>query len=133
MVRCGECDRELDEAGSVSVENHTPCPGCGSMRRMFALSLGGSITPRGFLRGRAFHSGSRKWFAQIETGSSLFHETGRWHRLERLIDRARNWYREHITDTATGQVIRHVEEPLTDHTGRGSAKRHRSIHVDRDV
>jgi hypothetical protein len=109
-----------------------PCPECGSTRRTVAVSLGGSITPRGFLRGRAFRCGARKWFAQIEKGSSFFLKTGRWHRLERLIDRARNRYREHIIDSETGRVVRHVEEPLTDHTGRGSAKHQGNMHVDCD-
>src|SRR5204863_9452519 len=117
-------------SASVSVEDGGPCPQCGSMRRTFAVSLGGSITPRAFLRGRALHPGLRKWFAQIENGSSFFRKTGRWYRLERLVDRARNWYREHITDSETSRVVRHVEEPLTDHTGRGSAKLHGKTHVD---
>jgi len=42
--------------------------------------------------------------------------------LERVIDRAKNWYKELITDPETSGVVRHCEEPLTDHRDRGSAK-----------
>lgn len=44
-------------------------------------------------------------------------------RLERIVDRARNWYREHISDRRTGEVVRHVEEKLSDRVGHGSANR----------
>jgi hypothetical protein len=48
--------------------------------------------------------------------------------LERRIDRASDQYYEHIEDEETGEVVGHVEEPLREHLGRGSA-RHRSIPV----
>jgi hypothetical protein len=43
--------------------------------------------------------------------------------LERVIDRAKNWYKKLITDPETGKVVHHCEEPLTDHRGHGSAKK----------
>ena len=43
--------------------------------------------------------------------------------LERVIDRAKNWYRELITDPKTGKVVRYCEEPLSNHRERGSAKK----------
>ena len=43
--------------------------------------------------------------------------------LERVINRAKNWYKELITDPETGEVVRHCEEPLTDHRDHGSARK----------
>ena len=57
----------------------------------------------------------------------VFRKTGEVRRVERMIDRSdpdpENWrYREKITEE-TGEVMREVDEPLKDHTGRGTAKR----------
>ena len=41
---------------------------------------------------------------------------------ERLIDRKNNRYREVVKDMKTGDVIHEVDEPLSQHTGHGSAK-----------
>jgi hypothetical protein len=43
------------------------------------------------------------------------------HKMD-VIDRRGNRYFEHITDNETGEIIRVVDEPLTDHRGHGSAK-----------
>ena len=44
---------------------------------------------------------------------------------DRVIDRSKTppWYTEHVVDSITGEVIRHIEEPLKDHINRGSAKK----------
>jgi hypothetical protein len=41
---------------------------------------------------------------------------------ERIIDRKNNNYKELVVNTDTGEVVRDVEQPLSEHTGRGSAK-----------
>ena len=56
--------------------------------------------------------GKGKPVVEGKIGSDLQHSTGRWVRLDRVIDRTRDWYREHISDPRTGEVMRHVEEPL---------------------
>jgi hypothetical protein len=40
----------------------------------------------------------------------------------RIIDRENNKYKEQVSDADTGEIIRDVEHPLTDHTEHGSAK-----------
>lgn len=71
--------------------------------------------------------GSRQAAAVGSSGSSKATTSSasqqRWHRLSRVIDRRGNRYTEHIEDAETGQVVRHVDEPLTKHTGRGSARK----------
>jgi hypothetical protein len=44
--------------------------------------------------------------------------------LVRVIDRRNNRYRESVRDPSTGEVVRNVDEALTEHTGRGSARKH---------
>jgi hypothetical protein len=39
-----------------------------------------------------------------------------------VIDRENNQYKEVIVNPETGELIRHCDEPLTEHINRGSAK-----------
>ncbi len=43
-------------------------------------------------------------------------------RRKRTIDRQANCYSERVEDWGSGEVMHECEEPLTDHTGHGSAK-----------
>ena len=44
-------------------------------------------------------------------------------RLERVIDREKDSYKEIVTDPITGEVTHHCGEPLSKHQGYGSAKK----------
>jgi hypothetical protein len=66
-------------------------------------------------RGRPFREG--------KVGDDLHRESGHWYRLERIVDRDGDRYRETISDPRTGKVIRHLEEPLSEHIGHGAARR----------
>jgi hypothetical protein len=68
-------------------------------------------------------SGRRRIFLEVWVGDSFHKLTGLWNKLERLIDRRRDRYRERITDPRTGKILRDVDEPLSAHRDRGSAKR----------
>jgi len=57
----------------------------------------------------------------VWTGDSYHRNSGVWNRLKRIVDRAQNWYYEHIT-APDGSVIHHQEEPLSEHKLHGSAK-----------
>lgn len=48
---------------------------------------------------------------------------GRMIKKDRLIDRKRDLYKERVVDADSGEVIRDVEHPLSEHIGYGSAKR----------
>lgn len=117
VVYCKGCGKER------IAEDTKACTDCGIRGWLFTLVLESSLTPHSFLDAKALHSNSRKWFARSKVGSSFYTLTGRWHRLERFINRASNWYYEHITDAETGEIVRHDEGKLTDHTGHGSAKK----------
>jgi hypothetical protein len=80
----------------------------------------GALVPR--LEGEA---AERQALHVQKLGASFFRLTGRWHLLHRVIDRRNNRYYERIEDEETGEVVRLVEEPLTEHQGRGDARRKR--------
>jgi hypothetical protein len=61
-----------------------------------------------------------------ERKGDIFSSDGRWLRIHRIIDRRRNRYYEKIHDHETREVLREVTEPLTEHRGRGDAKRRNS-------
>jgi len=63
-----------------------------------------------------------KWFVKQKIGDELYRATGRWHRLRRLFDRRHDRYVEHIEDAETGELVKHVEEPLSSHVGHGDAR-----------
>jgi len=42
---------------------------------------------------------------------------------QRLVDRKGNFYCEIITDIQTGEVLHKCEEPLSEHTSHGTAKK----------
>ena len=93
------------------------------MTRIFEVHLASSITPRSKLGLKARHPSLRKPFFESVSGDDLFRLTGQWNKLKRVIDRARDYYLEVITDRRTGKIIRYCEEPLSQHKGRGSAKK----------
>jgi hypothetical protein len=63
-----------------------------------------------------------KPYIEGKAGDDLHRKTGSWMHLQRIIDRARNWYTEVVTDSETGEVVHRCEEPLSGHRGHGSAK-----------
>jgi len=71
---------------------------------------------------KARHQAQRKPFLESTFRADLHWKSGKWMKLERIIDRAKNWYKEVVTDPRTGEVVHRCEEPLSDHKGHGSAK-----------
>lgn len=98
---------------------------CGAKRKRVELELVAHASARGFLAIAGKKAGRGAFFIKQQIGSSFYRLERRWHNLHRIIDRRRNRYFEHIEDEKTGKVVRHVDERLSDHIGRGSAKRRR--------
>ena len=82
----------------------------------------GSLTLREKIGLKHKRPGHKKPIYESVSGEDLHRATGQWNQLTREIDREKNRYKEVIVNPQTGKVVRHVDEPLTDHTGRGSAK-----------
>ena len=124
IVICGSCNGLLDEPPGTSPQKRVPCPACGSTSRTFKVLIEGRATVHGKLRLKARHSTSGKPFVEMIIGNDLYRKMGKWMKLERIIDRAKDLYRKVIIDPETGQVIHKCEEPLSEHRGHGSAKGH---------
>jgi hypothetical protein len=66
--------------------------------------------------------GTVKPFREQTSGDDYHQDTGEWRHVTRVIDREHDRYTERVIDTA-GDVVREVDEPLSEHRGRGAAKR----------
>jgi hypothetical protein len=55
-----------------------------------------------------------------------FNVAGNLMRKERIFDRKNNFYKELVVNADTGEIVLDVEQPLSDHTGHGSAKVNKS-------
>jgi hypothetical protein len=62
-------------------------------------------------------------YREETSGDDLWRKTGQWMHLTRTIDRATNLYSEQVVDPRTGEVVHQCEEPLSAHSGHGSAKK----------
>jgi len=80
------------------------------------------MTPRSKLKYKGKRNGRGKPFIEGVVGSDLSIRLQKWMRLERVIDRENDHYKEVVTDPTTGDVIHQCDEPLSKHQGHGSAK-----------
>ena len=87
-----------------------------------SIQLQAEVKLRSHLALNAKPAGGGKPFLKGKFGLEFFRKTRAWHHVGRTIDRRGNRYSERITDEA-GNIVREVDEHLSDHRGRGSAKR----------
>ena len=127
-TRCGECGANLDEEPHLPTKDRGPCPSCGSKARAFAVGITSSVELHSKVGAIARRPPGRRWFMKQVVGSDLHRKTGVWMRLERVIDRARNWYHEKITDPRSGTVVHECSEPLAEHRGHGAARKQGAAH-----
>ena len=121
-VECSHCGAPLAEGHSG------PCPGCGReggktihLRETEQLPTKDFVEARGIPQGR----GRSAYFQRSQQGQEIFRKTGRPCRVERVVDKRNNRYYEHIEDAETGEVIRHKDEPLDEHTAERDLRRKR--------
>ncbi len=69
------------------------------------------------------HTDSRKPFIEVVSGGDLHRKSGRWMKLERVIDREKDQYKEKVTNPQTGEIVHRCEELLSEHRGHGSARK----------
>jgi hypothetical protein len=119
-IYCKQCKKDLSDFLDEGI-NREPCPKCGSTSRVFVEQL--SISAKAYVGLRAKHNrGPGKAIWESVNCPDVFRKTGELMRLERIIDRENNVYREVVTNVETGEVVYNCEEPLSDHLGHGSAK-----------
>jgi uncharacterized protein (DUF1684 family) len=73
-------------------------------------------------KARHGHVGTVKPYRETFSGFDYYRDTAEWRQVSRVVDREADRYTERIVD-ATGNVVRDVDEPLTDHRGHGAARR----------
>lgn len=114
-------EHPLDELPGLSHEDRQPCPVCGSKSRLTKVGIDSSFRPEGHLSYRHRSPGTGRWLTERVEGASFYKATGVWHTLSRLIDRIAGRYKERVVNEK-GEVIREIDDPLSEHRGRGSAK-----------
>jgi hypothetical protein len=57
-------------------------------------------------------------------GDDLHRKSGKWMHKIRVIDHENDHYKEVVTDPESGEVVHCQEEPLSQHRGHGSEKKH---------
>ncbi|MGE4057163.1 MAG: hypothetical protein AB7F99_20440 [Vicinamibacterales bacterium] len=124
-VACGNCGEPLDEPMNLDPARRQPCPKCASLSRKMFVGLSGEMPPPpSSLKAKGRHAGTgwNKWFIKTFTGADWSQALQRFVRKVRILDRDNDRYVEKVIDPATGDVLRDVEEPLSEHQGHGSAK-----------
>jgi uncharacterized protein (DUF1684 family) len=66
--------------------------------------------------------GKVKPYREAFTGLDYHRDSKEWRQVSRVVDREGDRYTERIVD-AGGNVVRDVDEPLSNHCGHGRAKR----------
>jgi predicted RNA-binding Zn-ribbon protein involved in translation (DUF1610 family) len=123
-VVCTDCGQVLDVAPNAAERAPDPCPQCGSSKRTVNVAASGEARGRADLDMKATRpkpTGGKRLLRHIKTGMEFFRKTGEWHERNRDLDFENNRYREHIVNES-GDVVRSVDEALTDHQNRGTAK-----------
>lgn len=101
------------------------CPQCGAANWLLRVGFGETISARDGMTATGFgpHKGKeRAKILRAKVVTEVFRKTGRLHNVNRTIDKRNDQYDEIITDAETGEVVREVHEPLSEHRGRGSAR-----------
>ncbi len=130
FLLCPECGTRTECDHVPTYEDaHLPCPRCGSRKRTVNATIEVEARAESGIRGKAFHAGESQPFAEFRAKPSTKRATGERVFHERTINRAEDRYMERVTLKKTGEVIHLCEEPLSKHTGHGSAAARPSKHI----
>jgi DNA replicative helicase MCM subunit Mcm2 (Cdc46/Mcm family) len=108
---CQKCGRELKA-------DQKPCPFCGSINRDIKVTIEEKIVARETLRvrqkrkgfGRFIKENIQGWFPSRDKRK---HAEGV--EKTRVIDKQKDSYQEKIKDVKTGEIVRDIKEPLSQH------------------
>ncbi len=114
-IVCSDCGCELEP----EMEH---CQECGSKNRTIKLNIEERLEFKEKIQIKEKKEGKKKPTRESIYGDEINQATGKWIDKKRIIDRENDKYIETITDPETGEIIRHCDEKLSEHTGHGSAK-----------
>ncbi len=119
-IECSACGAPITEKNANPKD---PCPYCGCTRKLVRLGHTDTVSVHDRYRFKAKNPGTHKKVFWSKGGDDLQRDTGRWMTLSRTFDKREDWYTETLIDKETGEIVKHVEEPLTQHIGHGAAKK----------
>jgi hypothetical protein len=114
----------LKERSDIPVEEREPCSRCGSTARHFGVHIQSNVGIESHLDRHSKHrrESNTKPHREEWHGDSWNRDRGRYVRRDQIVDRENDRYHKRVIDPMTNEVLREVEEPLSDHTGHGAAK-----------
>src|SRR5665213_128619 len=122
IVVCSNCQAPQDELPGLDVTLRSPCPKCGGLSRTQCVSVAFGLGIHSLIGIKGKRDGKGKPFIEQKIGDDLHRDSGKWKNREMLVDHENDRYKEKIVDKETGQIDREVEEPLSQHRNRGSAR-----------
>lgn len=129
-VFCRDCGYRFADAVQATALGaaRPPCPECGSTRRhgtvLASVHVAVEATSKG--QGNSRESGARsksKSFVWFYERFEVYRMTNRRQWVSRVFNKRDDLYAEEIRDAETGEVVRQVNEPLSEHQGHGSANK----------
>jgi predicted nucleic acid-binding Zn-ribbon protein len=123
QARCIQCGHTFDDNGTVS-ENRSPCPDCGVVARETSVQVSDTIEIWDSLKVKGSRRpGKKKRYVEASFQERDWHrDEARWTLRTKVVNRADDEYHEVITDLESGNVVHECHEPLSRHTGHGSAR-----------
>lgn len=121
-AECKNCGAALEDDSAEPASGRIPCPECGWTARHYMKRLSATVCVQGDVRGVAYSESKSKWFAKFRSELNFFRRGGVWVRRYMHLDKKADSYVETVTDLASGLTIHHCSEPLSEHTGHGSAR-----------
>jgi predicted Zn-ribbon and HTH transcriptional regulator len=118
-TKCADCGEKI-----FSPQVSSLCPSCGSNRRRLDIKINLKRmpieVPVRVVTGDTTEKSSPQTIRYIR---SLTRKTNRVASVIRFIDRINDRYDKMIIDEKAGEIIYECHEPLTQHRGRGSARK----------
>lgn len=112
-VECRGCHRALAELPSLSHDERTPCPDCGSLERQHNANLQIAVSFHASSTVTATAPGRTGWARKIKAGDDFGRRVQAWGTYSQVRDRVTDAYEEVIT-LYDGTVIE-SHAKLTDH------------------
>ncbi len=90
----GACKEPLAESSALPVNQRKPCPSCGSLERMVAVSASDTVTVHDSARARSKTPGKGGWMVDTQSGDDYSRDLDAWSKRELTKDRTQDLYRE---------------------------------------
>jgi hypothetical protein len=114
---------KCDKCGKLIKSDYKPetCEECGNKTFTATLVFSDKVVLHDDV-----HMKSRPKNINIKSGDEFYRNDKQWYHRLRYIDRKDDKYIEIFRDKNTNSIVKKIEEPLSEHTGHGSAKNKKS-------